>query len=605
MKPTGWLLLMLTALFFLSEAKAQHPGWDDPTSLPQWMTPEEELRRHEIGKSFVTTDPPLSPVRSIAEFERLQGGLIRYPLGIPLDLVAAMSEQATVYTLVSSWDHDQAINAYTNAGVNMDNAEFIIASTNSYWTRDYGPWFVADGDHGVGIVDFPYNRPRPADDAVPEVFASFLGVPRYGMDVVHTGGNFMSDGLGVGASTDLVYEENSGNESYVHQQMEDFMGINDYHVTIDAQGAYIQHIDTWAKFLDVDKILIAEVPESHHRYWAYELVADYFAGQTSSYGTPFEVIRVYAPNGEPYTNALILNERVYVPVTGSDWDNAALETYEQAMPGYDVLGFEGSWQSTDALHCRVKDIADTGMLYIEHIPLHGEHEYQQAFEIHADIIPYSGEALYADSLFAIYKVNQGEFDTIPLTHVRGHTYSAMLPAGDGDTEITYYLSAADASGRKETWPLIGAPGARTFSVAPPPGFTVSFAVKDPDNEPITNATIVLDETENAPGDYVFEGVLPGSHDYHVSKECFLPAEGQLTVTEGDKTKNVTLSALAGDANGDGEVDVLDVIAIMYHYIGSPPEPFCEKNADVNGDGMINVLDMIATVSIYMNGRQTK
>ena len=41
----------------------------------------------------------------------------------------------------------------------------------------------------------------------------------------------------------------------------------------------------------------------------------------------------------------------------SSWDDS-LEVYRDALPGYEVLGFTGSWQSTDALHCRVRGIPD-------------------------------------------------------------------------------------------------------------------------------------------------------------------------------------------------------------------------------------------------------
>jgi agmatine deiminase len=107
------------------------------------------------------------------------------------------------------------------------------------------------------------------------------------MNVTHTGGNYMSDGMGIAASTDLVWDENGNNQAYVLQQMQNYLGIHTYHVTIDPQGEYIKHIDCWAKFLDVDKILIAQVPPSNPRYWAYEQVANYYAEQISSYGTPF------------------------------------------------------------------------------------------------------------------------------------------------------------------------------------------------------------------------------------------------------------------------------------------------------------------------------
>ena len=58
----------------------------------------------------------------------------------------------------------------------------------------------------------------------------------------------------------------------------------------------------------------------------------------------------------------------------------------------------------------------------------------------------------------------------------------------------------------------------------------------------------------------------------------------------------------GDANGDGAVNVLDVVAIISHIMGSNPEPFIFENADVNGDGIINVLDAVGTVNIILGDK---
>jgi hypothetical protein len=57
--------------------------------------------------------------------------------------------------------------------------------------------------------------------------------------------------------------------------------------------------------------------------------------------------------------------------------------------------------------------------------------------------------------------------------------------------------------------------------------------------------------------------------------------------------------LPGDANGDGIVDVLDVITIAMYIVDMNPEPFVFENADVNGDGVVNVSDLIATVNIIL------
>ena len=48
----------------------------------------------------------------------------------------------------------------------------------------------------------------------------------------------------------------------------------------------------------------------------------------------------------------------------------------------------------------------------------------------------------------------------------------------------------------------------------------------------------------------------------------------------------------GDANGDGEVDVKDIVAITEYMMGKEPENFNIMNADVNGDGVINIADII-------------
>ena len=56
----------------------------------------------------------------------------------------------------------------------------------------------------LAFPTFPYNRPRPNDDNIPVVLAQQMDIPLYGMNLIHTGGNWMDDGMGIGASTDLV-----------------------------------------------------------------------------------------------------------------------------------------------------------------------------------------------------------------------------------------------------------------------------------------------------------------------------------------------------------------------------------------------------------------
>ena len=50
--------------------------------LPIGFTEEEWKRRHLIKDMGRETEPPIGPVRNIAEYEPMQGALIRYPFGI-------------------------------------------------------------------------------------------------------------------------------------------------------------------------------------------------------------------------------------------------------------------------------------------------------------------------------------------------------------------------------------------------------------------------------------------------------------------------------------------------------------------------------------------
>jgi hypothetical protein len=61
----------------------------------------------------------------------------------------------------------------------------------------------------------------------------------------------------------------------------------------------------------------------------------------------------------------------------------------------------------------------------------------------------------------------------------------------------------------------------------------------------------------------------------------------------------TQTILPGDANCDGIVNVIDIIAIANYIMSLNPQPFCPENADTNNDGVINVMDIIGTVEIIL------
>ena len=340
----------------------------------------------------------------------------------------------------------------------MDNLTFVNAPTDSYWVRDYGPWYIFEDRHPA-IVDNVYNRPRPDDDNMSQVFANFWNIPMYGMRLEHTGGNMMEDGRGHGVSDDLVLQENNYNETNVRNKMRDYLGIDPYHITIDPQGDYIAHVDCWGKYLAPDKILIAHLPQNNPRYQYYEQVAQYFETTNCCWGYPYRVYRVDEPGGNslaPYTNSLILNKTVYVPIgNNTTYNNQALAVYQEAMPGYTIVGVNGSWQNTDALHCRTRGVMDFNMLFVDHREvLFGEQAWQDSIPVVSKFIAYSGEPLKTDSLLVYYRIDGGDYQVAHMTATGNpDEYVGYIKGYESKSEIDYYVFGADESGHRYTQPV--------------------------------------------------------------------------------------------------------------------------------------------------------
>ena len=439
---------------------------------------EEEMYMTVTHRGFEETAPPVGEVRFPGEYEPMQAVMIVYPLGIPVELVREMSEDCKVIAVVESYYQENAQRDFLKAGVNMNNVEFLNATTDSYWIRDFGPWYIFDGKEPA-IVDNKYNRPRPNDDVLPSKFAEYWGIPMYGMNVVHTGGNMMQDGFGVGVSDDIVVAESvvqGITEDQVYERMKSYLGIDPYHVTIDPQGDYIAHVDCWGKFLAPDKIMLARVPESNPRYDYYEEVADYFASVNCSWGYPYKIYRVDIPGGNiisPYTNSLILNNKVLVPLGSDSTYNAeALGLYCEAMPGYEVIGIENKsfwdgWLNTDALHCRTRGVMDFDMLYIDHRNvLFGKQEWQDSMAVVSKVIAYSGAALKQDSILVCYSIDGGKYQTVKMKPTeKPDEYIAYIKGYKPGSKVDYYVFAADESGRNRQQPVFGEVEPHSFTIA--------------------------------------------------------------------------------------------------------------------------------------------
>lgn len=59
------------------------------------------------------------------------------------------------------------------------------------------------------------------------------------------------------------------------------------------------------------------------------------------------------------------------------------------------------------------------------------------------------------------------------------------------------------------------------------------------------------------------------------------------------------TALLGDADNDGLINIMDVTAVINYILGKMPSPFDIINADANVDGLVNISDVTEIINIIL------
>ena len=369
--------------------------------------------------------------RMPGEFEACAMVKMCYPNNMPLEVYKTIAEDNKVLLLCNpgysgSSRISQARSELDNIGANLDNITFLdmdLDADETYWVRDFSPFYVFN-NKSLGIVDFTYNRDdRTEQNQVPSKLATYFGMNYSKMSLTHTGGNLMQDGRGTAFSDDLVIEENNNNASKVRSEMNSYTGTSNYVITIDPQGDYIAHIDCWAKIVAPDKIIVAKLPESNSRYSYYEQVATELGNQKCAYGYNYKIYRVEEPGGStvaPYTNALIANKHVYVPLgSNSTYNQKALQVYQDALPDYTIHGVQGfssgslTFKNTDALHCRTHEVPDKNMLFIDSREVYyGNVEYQTDYLVKCNVVSYAGGNIQQNAVKIKYSINRTQTITV-------------------------------------------------------------------------------------------------------------------------------------------------------------------------------------------------
>ena len=471
---------------------------------------------------FLFPYSPSNRPRMAAEWEPALGTLITWPLSIPHKLVIELAKDNRLYTIVKDrQSQKEAVTWFTKWGITPDQVRFIPApqGIDASWTRDWGPHAVFTPDGTMKLADAKYLYATPitglacddtlehlyfdeqhkiiltaTDDRIPEFISSSLNLDMIHLPFAFTGGNVISDGQRSGFSTCVLTNENrftGVTDEKLFHDVKQLLGIENHHIISNFEDRGIQHIDCFMKLLDEERLLVMRPPTDHPAFDQYEgIITHELRHLKNAYGRPYQILRIDTDRYRDdhlaaYSNSLILNKVIYVPLFGIPQDTIALRQWREAMPGYEVKGFEFvinnepalspqvnelyhdiGWTGSDALHCRTRAVWDPEMIYISVDRLMSESESMNKFPVRAIVKDYSVKGLIPSSLKLFWRTegdHQWRDEPLVKADVEDH-FIAYIP-GKNFKAIEYYIAAESNSGRKETMPRTAPAGVYHFQLA--------------------------------------------------------------------------------------------------------------------------------------------
>ena len=393
-----------------------------------------------------------------------------------------------------------------SAGVPLKGVYYVEAPFNSIWIRDYGPNSVyANTDDSLKLIDWVYNRPRPYDDRITTALSDHTGLSHYSTqnppwDLVHTGGNFLIDGMGTAFSSKLILEENAlggkynlsqKSESDIDHIMKSQMGIEHYLKLTPLEFDGINHVDMHMQLLDEETLLVGEYPLGIADGPTIEANLRYIMSESqTAFGNSWEIIRIPMPphrgaypdtwwaHFRTYTNMVFLNKTVLVPTYEAIYDSVAFRILRKNLPGYRIVGIDCNAviRSGGALHCITRTIGVSDPLLIQHSKVREFQQAGEATEISGVIRHRTGIAR-ATLHYALDSKTDFQAVSMRLIDPDSHLWKADLQLPEGDHLIRYYISAEANSGKKIRRPMTAPKGHWTFKSLE--------TLPDPDNLPVS------------------------------------------------------------------------------------------------------------------------
>lgn len=281
-------------------------------------------------------------------------------------MTAALVQSENVHVVAYNATERARIQGLLNqAGVPMENVDFLIRKTDDCWVRDNGPIFVRDGSGQLRITDWSFNgwgldAPYTLDDTVPIAVANTTGLPREDVSsVVLEGGAVEVDGEGTLMATRssiLDPDRNPGlTQADVEAELTRHFGVVNFVWLDGSYGGFEDitdtHIDGVARFSG--QTIVTMAPDDLVYYGLTEGDVDTLYAATNAAGERFsflqlpltqnDVVTTYGLDTQfrgSYVNFYAANSVVLVPTYADPNDAVALGLLQAHYPDRTVVGID-------------------------------------------------------------------------------------------------------------------------------------------------------------------------------------------------------------------------------------------------------------------------
>lgn len=292
-----------------------------------------------------------------------------------LNMVEALHEHENVHLVVNGEQQREHIaNQLVYHNIGLNNIDFHIIPTNDVWARDNGPIFVVNNAGETAITNWIFNGwggrfDYDLDDKVPAAIGEQLDIPVFNAPLVLEAGAVEVNGKGTFLATRTSIIDTFRNPDMSQGEIEKVLGkyLGVHHfiwLTGAGRGECDKwgdetdsHIDIVARFTDESTVLYNWTDdESDPRYNMLHASFLELQAATTESGKTLTLVALPLPEVHQtttmtdwrvssladgaYSNYLIANDVVLVPVYGHKNDQRGLKIIAEHFPGRDVIGIE-------------------------------------------------------------------------------------------------------------------------------------------------------------------------------------------------------------------------------------------------------------------------